>query len=51
MNHNKTGGFLKSSNYSFIPFGWLILIFAYVLAAQKSASQADPKFKTVCQRL
>ena len=42
---------LKSSNYSFVPFGELIWIFGYVLAAKTSAGQAGPKFKTVCQRV
>ena len=39
--------FFKSLNYSFIPFGRSILIFIYFLAAQTSASQAGPQFKTV----
>ena len=37
-------------NHSFVPFGGLIWIFVYVLAAaQTSDSQAGCKFKTVCQ--
>ena len=38
-------------NFSFVPFGGLIWIFVYVLAAhaQTSASQAGSKIKTVCQ--
>ena len=43
--------FLKSLNYSFIPFGGLIYTFVYVLAAQTSTGQAGSKFKTVCQRV
>ena len=43
--------FLKSLNYSFVPFSELIWIFIYVLAAQTSAGQAGSKFKTVCQRV
>ena len=41
--------FLKSLNHSFVYFGWLFWIFVYLLAAKTSASQAGPKFKTVCQ--
>ena len=37
--------------YSFLPFGGLISIFVYVLAAQTSANQAGPTFKTVRQRI
>ena len=41
--------FLKSLNYILLyPFGRLIQIYVYVLAAQSSASQTGPKFKTVC---
>ena len=43
--------FLKYLNYSFIPFGGLIWIFVYVLAAQTSAGKTGPKFKTVCPRV
>ena len=43
--------FLRSPNYSFIPFSSLILIFVYVFAAQTSASPAGPKFKTVRQKI
>ena len=39
--------FLKFSNFSLVPFGGLIWISFYVLAAQTSAGQAGPKFKTV----
>jgi len=35
----------------FLPFGGLIWIFVYVLAAQTSACQAHPKFKTVRKRV
>ena len=38
-------------NFSFVPFDGLIWIFVYVLAAQTSAGQAGPKFKTVYQRV
>ena len=43
--------FLKSLNFSSVPFFGLILIFVYVLAAQTSAGQAGPKFKTLRQRV
>ena len=35
---------------SYIPFGGLIWILGYDLAAKKSAGQAGPKLKTVHQR-
>ena len=38
-------------NYSFVPYGGFIWRFVYVLAAQTSAGQACPKFKTVRQRV
>ena len=43
--------FLKSLNYSFVPFGGLIWKFVYVLAAQTSSSQAGPEFKIAHQRV
>ena len=39
--------FLRSQNYSFVAFGGLNGIFVYALAAQTSAGQAGPKFKTI----
>ena len=45
---------LKSSNYSFLPFGRLIWIFVYVLAAQTPAGQValnSKQWVTVCGRI
>ena len=42
---------LKSSNYSFVPFGRVIWTFFYVLVAQTSTGQAGSKFKKVHQRI
>ena len=36
--------YLKSLDYSFVPFVGIIWLFVYVLAAQTSAGQAGPKF-------
>ena len=41
----------KVGRFYWNPFGRLILIFLYVLAAQISAGQAGPKFNIVCQRV
>ena len=40
--------FLKSSNYTLVPFGRLIQIFVIVYLLADTAGQAGPKFKTVC---
>ena len=43
----------KILNYSFVPIGGrgLIWILVYVLAAQTSVGQADPKLKIIQQRV
>ena len=52
MYYKSSQIYLKYSNlYSFVPFGGLIGIFVYVLAAQTSVGQADPKLKIIQQRV